>query len=96
MRHAAGRRDGLDLVVLLQALQPVPQAHPAAEQDRDHDDMQVVDQSGGKEFADHGGAAAQAHVLAGRSLARCCKRSAGVASMKWNVVPPSISIDGRV
>ena len=69
-----GDDDGLDLVILLDALQPVPQAHPAAEQDRDHHDVHVVDQSGGEERADHGGAAAEAHVLAGRGLARRCER----------------------
>ena len=72
-----GDDDGLDLVILLEALQPVPQAHPAAEQDWDHHDVHVVDQSGGKELADHGGAAAEAHVLAGRGLTRRCERFGG-------------------
>lgn len=33
-----------DLVVLLEALQPVPEAHAPAEQDRDHHDVHVVDE----------------------------------------------------
>src|SRR3546814_19228308 len=48
---SAGRGGGLDLVVLLQALQPVPEADASAEQDRDHHDVQVVDEPGGKEVA---------------------------------------------
>ena len=73
MRDAAGRRDGLDFVVLLEALQPVPEADTAAEQDQDHHDVHVVDQSGRRKLADHGGASAEAHVLAGRSLTRRCR-----------------------
>jgi hypothetical protein len=38
---AAGRGGGLDLVVLLEALQSVPEADAPAEQDRDHRDVQV-------------------------------------------------------
>ena len=44
MRDSAGRGDGLDPVVLLEALQSVPEAYAPAEQDRDHDDVQVVDE----------------------------------------------------
>ena len=65
----AGRGGGLDLVVLLEALQSVPEPHAPAEQDRDHHDVQVVDEPGGEEVADHRGASADAHVLAVRGLA---------------------------
>src|SRR2546429_3158538 len=69
MRDSAGRGDGLDAVVLLEALQSVPEAYAPAEQDRDHDDVHVVDEPGSKEVADDGGTSADAYVLAVRSLA---------------------------
>src|ERR671925_2093621 len=69
MRDSGGRGGGLDLVVLLEALQPVQEAYASAEQDRDHHDMQVVDEPGGKEVADHGGTPADAYVLAAGGLA---------------------------
>ena len=49
MRDSAGRRGGLDLIVLLQALQSVPEAHASAKQDRDHHDVHAVDEPGSKE-----------------------------------------------
>src|SRR6266498_4277430 len=69
VRDSAGRGGGLDLVVLLEALQSVPEAYAPAEQDRDHHDVHVVDEPGGKEVADRGGTPADADVLAARSLA---------------------------
>src|SRR5207248_4313826 len=65
----AGRRVGLHLVVLLEALQSVPKAYASAEQDRDHYDVHVVDEPGGNELAECGGTPADAYVLAARSLA---------------------------
>src|SRR4029453_6238563 len=64
MGDAAGRGCGLDLVVLLEALQSVPEASSSAEQDRDHHDVQVVDEPSSKEVADHGGPPTDAYVLA--------------------------------
>src|ERR687884_110770 len=49
VRDAARRGGGLDLIVLLETLQPVPEAYAAAEQDRDDDNVHVVDEPGGKE-----------------------------------------------
>src|SRR4051794_2452388 len=69
MRDSAGRGGGLDVVVLLEALQSVPEAYASAEQDRDHHRVHVVDDPGSKEVADHGGTAADADVLAVRGLA---------------------------
>src|SRR4051794_7106492 len=69
MRDSAGRGRGLELVVLLEALQFVPEPHAPAEQDRNHRDVHVVDEPGGKEFADHGGTSADAYVLALRGRA---------------------------
>src|SRR5919199_4130104 len=69
MRDPAGRGGGLDFVVLLETLEPVPEAYASAEQDRDHDDVHVVDEPGTKEVADDGGASADPYVLAIRSLA---------------------------
>ena len=43
VRSAARRRDHLDLVLLLQPLQTVPQPDPATEEDRDLHDVQVVE-----------------------------------------------------
>src|SRR5215211_3664559 len=77
MRDSAGRGGGLDLIVLLEALQSVPEAYASAEQDRDHHDVHVVDEPGGKEVADHGGASAEAYVLAVRSLAGGLERLGG-------------------
>src|SRR5918994_5132202 len=69
VRNSAGRGGGLDLVVLLEALQSVPEADASAEQDRDHHDVHVVDEPGSKEVADHGGTPADAYVLAAGGLA---------------------------
>src|SRR3954471_24985810 len=69
MHYAAGRRDGLDSVILLKCLLSVPEPYTAAEQDRDHHDVHVVDQSRRKELADQGGASADAYVLVVRGLA---------------------------
>src|SRR3954447_16730496 len=77
MRDSAGRGGGLDLVVLLDALESVPEAYASAEQDRDHRDVHVVDEPGGKELADHGGAAADAYVLTARRLAGRLERLGG-------------------
>src|SRR5687767_8323725 len=77
MRDSAGRGGGLDLIVLLETLQSVPEAYASAEQDRDHHDVHVVDEPGGKEVADHGGASAEAYVLAVRSLAGGLERLGG-------------------
>src|SRR5688572_12880664 len=74
MRDAARRGGRFDLVVSLEALESVPQAHASAEQDRDHHDMHVVDEPRGKELADHGGASAEAHILTGRGLTRRFER----------------------
>ena len=48
MRDSAGRGGGLDLVVLLEAVQSVQEAYAPAEQDRDHRDVHVIDEPGGK------------------------------------------------
>src|SRR5512134_2491260 len=77
VRDPAGRRDGLDLVVRLEAFQPVPKAYASAEQDRDDDDVHVVDEPRGNEVPDHGGASTDAHVPTVRSLARGLERLGG-------------------
>src|SRR5919201_1186276 len=77
MRDAAGRGDGLDLVVVLEALQPVPEAFTPAEQDRYHCDVHVLDEPGSEEVADDGGASADAHVLTLRSLPGPLERLGG-------------------
>src|SRR3954470_11516021 len=69
MRDSAGRGGGLDLVVLLETLQSVPEPHAPAEQDRYRHDVHVVDEPGTSEVADHGGTPADAYVLTARSLA---------------------------
>src|SRR5207342_479481 len=74
MRDSAGRGGGLDLVVLLEAFQSVPEAYASAEHDRDHHDVQVVDEPGGKEVTDHGGTPADADVLAAGGLASRLER----------------------
>ena len=62
--------------------------------DRHDHDVHVVDQAGGEELADGGRAAADADVEATRGLLAAASASAGLASMKWKVVPPFISIEG--
>ena len=60
-RLNAGRGgDHLDLMVPFEVFQSVPQANAAAEQDRDHHDVHVVDQPGGEEPADRRRATASA------------------------------------
>src|SRR5437899_13020483 len=77
MRDSAGGGGGLDLVVLLEALQSVPEAYASAEQDRHHHDVHVVNESVGKEVADDGGTSADAYVLAARGLAGSLERLGG-------------------
>src|SRR3954453_9693599 len=74
MRDSAGGGGGLDLVVLLEALQSVPEPYASAEQDRDHHYVRVVDEAGRKELADHGRTSADAYMLAPGSLAGCLQR----------------------
>src|SRR4051812_30131730 len=74
MRDSAGRGGGLDVVILLEALQSVPEAYASAEQDRDHHRVHVVDEPGREELANHGGTAPDAYVPAARSLARRLER----------------------
>ena len=96
MGDTAGRGDGFYPVVLLKALQSIPEPDASAEQDRDQRDVHVVDEPCGKELAYHGGAPADAYVLAICGLAGRLERLGRGASRKWYVVPPSISMDGRV
>src|ERR671925_1189333 len=77
MRDSARRGGCLNLVILLEALQSVPEAHASAEQDRDHHDVGVVDEAGGKEVADRRGTPAEAYVLAVRGLAGRFERLRG-------------------
>src|SRR6185437_1204987 len=56
------------VVLLLQMFKTVPEPNAAAEQDRDLHDVQMVDEPGGEELADHRRATADADVLAARSL----------------------------
>src|SRR5918995_7047039 len=74
---AAGRGRGFDLVVLLQAFQPVPQSNAPAEHDRDDRDVQVVDEPCGEEVADDGRSAADTHVLALRARPGLLERLGG-------------------
>src|ERR687895_481822 len=77
MRDPARRRGGFDLVVRLEALESVPEAYASAEEDRDHDDVHVVDEPRGNEVPDHGGASADAYVLTVRSIAGGLERLLG-------------------
>ena len=45
MGDAAGAVDGLDLEVVFERFQPVPEPLPAPQHDGHHDDVQVVDQA---------------------------------------------------
>src|SRR4051794_441284 len=58
----AGDRDGLDLVVLLERLESVPQSDATAEHDRYLDHVHVVDQAGREKVAHDGRAASDADV----------------------------------
>src|SRR5918912_2025866 len=94
MRDPAGRGGGLDLIVVLETLQPVPEAYPSAEQDRDHDDVHVVDEPGSKEVADDGGASADPYVLHVRSLAGGLERL-GRRSVEEVERRAALHLDGR-
>src|SRR5687767_16028623 len=74
MRDPARRGGRFDLVVLLEALESVPEADASAEQDRDHHDVHVVDEPAGKELAERRRTSADAYVLAVRGLAGCFER----------------------
>src|SRR5271157_3215828 len=74
---AAGAVHGLNLEPFFEPLQPVPEPLPAAQHDRHHDNVRVVDQADGQEFADGGRAAAYADIPARGGLARLCKRLGG-------------------
>src|SRR6185369_11395124 len=63
MGNAARRRYCLHVVLLLQRLQTVPQPDAAAEHDWDLHDMQMVDEPGGQELAQHRRAPTDADVL---------------------------------
>jgi hypothetical protein len=96
---AAGAVRGLNLEPFFEPLQPVPEPLPAAQHDRHHDNVQVVDQAGGQELADGGRAAADADIPARGGLARLRKRLGGagveeVASQRPGPVPrPAASED---
>jgi hypothetical protein len=62
---------GLNLETAFERLQPAPEPFPAAQHDRHHDDVQVVDQAGGQEFADGGRAAADADIPASGGRRAC-------------------------
>src|SRR5579859_1288235 len=74
---AARTVHGLDPETVFEPLQTVPEPLPAAQHDRHYDDVQVVDQAGGQEFADSRRAAADADIPARGGLARLLKRSGG-------------------
>src|SRR5213083_2192078 len=95
MGHPAGRGGGLDLIVLLEALQPLPQARASAEQDRDHHDVHVVHKPRSEESRITVAPPPRRTSCPSAASRAVSSASAGDASRKWNVVPPSISIDGR-
>src|SRR6516164_1357647 len=90
---AAGTVHGLNLETVFEPLQTVPEPFPAAQHDRHHDDVQVVDQVGGQEFADGGRATADADIPARGGLARLRKRlsGAGVEEVKRGT---AVHLDG--
>jgi hypothetical protein len=81
---AAGAVHGLNPEPVFERLQTVPEPFPAAQHDRHHDDVRVVDQASGQEFADGGRAAADADIPARGSPARLRQRlgGAGVEEVK--------------
>src|SRR4029079_3186452 len=64
VRDAARGRDRLDVVVLLEPLQAVPDPDPASEHDRHLNEVHVIDQSGGQKLAYDGRSATDADVPA--------------------------------
>lgn len=95
MDDTAGRGHRLNVESLFDAFHPVPEQLAAAEEDRHHSDVQVIDQIGVEEFPDGGGAAADPDIPVTGERFGSREASAGSASMKWKVVPPSISRGGR-
>src|SRR6516164_5779949 len=61
---AAGAVHGLNLETVFEPLQTLPEPLPTAQHDRHHDNVRVVDQADGQEFADGGRAAADADIPA--------------------------------
>src|SRR5918996_1008424 len=74
MRDSAGRGGGLDLIVLLEGLQSVPEPYASAEQDRNDHDVHVVDEPCREEVADRRGTSADPYVQAVGSLAGSLER----------------------
>src|SRR6266508_5344656 len=95
MRHSAGRGGGLDLIVLLEALQALPQARASAEQDRDHHDVHVSTSPAARKSRITVAPPPMRRSCPSAAFRAASSASAGDTSRKWNVVPPSISIDGR-
>src|SRR5579863_1846987 len=94
VRDSARRGDSLDVVVLLETLESLPEANASAEQNRDHNDVHVVDEATGQEGADGRGPATDADVLAIRSLA------GGLERIGWRRVQeverrPALHLDRR-
>src|SRR4029453_9820465 len=94
MRDSAGRGGGFDMVVLLETLQSIPEPDASAEHDGDQHDVHVVDEPGSKELAYHGGAPADAYILATCGLAGRLERLGwgGVEGGGRRAPPP---LDGR-
>jgi len=67
MDHPLWRRGSFDVKAFFESLESVPQADAPPQQDRDHRDVHVVDESGGEELVDRRGASAEAYVLIARA-----------------------------
>src|SRR4029453_6279407 len=94
MRDSAGRGGGFDLVVLLEALQAIPEPDASAEQDGDQHDVHMVDEPGSKELPYHGGAPTDAYVLAVCSPAGGLERL-GRRDVEEVVRRAALHLDGR-
>ena len=95
MGDSAGAAHRLHTEALFESLQPSPQRFPAPKYDGHQGNVHVIDQVRSQELADGRRAPADAEVQGAPAAPRAAARaSAGLASMKWNVVPASNSIDG--
>ena len=94
MGDSAGATHRLHTEALFESLQPSPQRFPAPEYDGHQGNVHVIDQVPSQELADGRRPPPMRTSRAPAASRAAARASAGLASMKWNVVPPSNSIDG--
>ena len=92
---AAGTVDGLDLETVLESLQTDLQPLPAAQHDRHHGNVGVVDQAAARNSRMVDGPPPMRRSPPAAAWRACASAGQGWASRKLNAVPPLIRTEGR-